>query len=1029
MKKKTLPLIIICAVVVIVIAAVAVIAVNMVKDGLIYSYDFDSDQDKISDMLVGGAEIVEGAGLNGAGLVLDGQSGYMELPTGILKDNMSFIAWVKRDSCTGYERIFDLGADDENYFFFAPTYGVAEISVNGDKSWVNVGGDKTEGVWQMYAVTVEENIVTVYIDGEQVRDPGECKYKLSEIKDSSNYLGKSHFNDPYFHGTMDEIKIYNRTLSGEEISQMYYESQRLQMLKADAGALKVPSYTYGDIELELKGSVNGSEVAWKSSSKNVLGTDGKANPKKENTDVTLTAVLTDPESGISYEQEFTVTVVAAGAEGRLSYVRDNFDLGIDYIIGDIGLASEIDGVSIVWDGGDIIGSDGSVTRPDEDTVVNLKATFSYEGSQVEGEYPVTVAAKPAAYLATYISIYEYNTGVEFAEFPSHDYTDNARTDVMFYAVSEDGESYEGINNDRPVLYPYSANCVMGVKFEYQFGSPSLFRKPDGSYGLIAANNNTTSQVLIYDTTDLINFENQREVDFGITVKNPTVEYDNLTKLYSVYFESDDGSYVVTSADMISFSSPQAAEYTKPEFVGELPVYAKTDEAAVFELTASEYDKLMKKYGGLHSVSVEYEDDDIEVKAGSEITLPETATVIYNDGSTKDMGIIWDAEAAGLDLENPAAGTYTVTGKINRPVYNSPLAECRADPYVVYNEQDGMYYFTSSYMQADLQNAYAYVIIRRAPSINELSDAEEVIIWDSNRGEADAWYWAPELHYIGGQWRMILLSTWEDSGWEATLLSCKAGGDLLDPNNWEATGKIGADSNGMKPGAFDTTYFEYNGTCYYVTPSGNNIWIATIDPDNPLEIETNFVKIGGASYAWEYNNGYPGTICDHQFVNEASSIMIHDGKIYLTYAGSTIDMHYCIGLLYADLDDDILDPASWTKHPLPLLVTADLTTTIKEPVLDENGDTLTEGEYEGSFGPGHNSITYDENGNPVVIYHARVWGENYVQSGEKYGLGDPGRHAFARSVNFDIDGIPVMNMSPEEELSSELETVTVTVVVK
>ena len=89
MKKKTLPLIIICAVVVIVIAAVAVIAVNMVKDGLIYSYDFDSDQDKISDMLVGGAEIVEGAGLNGAGLVLDGQSGYMELPTGILKASSS----------------------------------------------------------------------------------------------------------------------------------------------------------------------------------------------------------------------------------------------------------------------------------------------------------------------------------------------------------------------------------------------------------------------------------------------------------------------------------------------------------------------------------------------------------------------------------------------------------------------------------------------------------------------------------------------------------------------------------------------------------------------------------------------------------------------------------------------------------------------------------------------------------------------------------------------------------------------------
>ena len=75
------------------------------------------------------------------------------------------------------------------------------------------------------------------------------------------------------------------------------------------------------------------------------------------------------------------------------------------------------------------------------------------------------------------------------------------------------------------------------------------------------------------------------------------------------------------------------------------------------------------------------------------------------------------------------------------------------------------------------------------------------------------------------------------------------------------------------------------------------------------------------------------------------------------------------------------------------------------------------------------MTVDENGNPVVIYHARVWGENYVSSGEKYGLGDPGRHAFAHSINFDADGIPVMNMTAEQELSSELETVTITVTVE
>lgn len=1029
MKKKIL-----LSVVVVVLAAILVIAgcliyVNVIKDGLILSYDFDTNAESAQKLLSGGAVITEGAGLDGAGLVLDGASGYMQLPENILRDKMTISIWLKRDSCTGYERLFDFGSGDDSYFSFAPTFGSAVLSVGGDSSWFSMPVNRVTDEWQMFTVTADGNTYCYYLNGEPMGDPVEGKYSLSEIDDTENYIGMSRRGDPYLHGTVDEIKIYNRALSQEEIYDMYYQASITQLLKADADALDVPYYTYGELILDSAGSVNSSVIEWKSSNTRIIGNDGSVTPAGDNTDVTLTATLTDPESGISYERDFVITVVAEGPEGRLSFVRDNLDIGIEYIAGDITLINEFDGVAISWDGGELISGGGEVTRPDEDTQITLTATLSYEGSTQKAEFPVTVAAKTAAYLATYISLYEYNTGVEFAEFPSHDYTDNARTDVMFYAVSEDGESYEGINNDKPVLYPYSANCVMGTPFEYKFGSPSLFRKPDGSYGLIAANDNTTTVALIYDSRDLISFENQHEVDMGITIKNPEIVYDNAQKLYLLYFESDDGSYIATTEDLYSFSEPVKTDYSKAEFEGELPVYARPEEASVFEITAAEYDRLMKKFGGLYSVSVEYDNSPIEAESGESIALPETATVHYNDGSTKDMGIIWDTESAGLDLDSPQAGTYTVNGIINRPVYESPLAECRADPYIIYNEQDGMYYFTGSYMQADLQNAYAYVILRRASTINGLKDAEEVIIWDSSRGQADAWYWAPELHYIGGQWRMILLSTWEDSGWEATLLSCKEGGDLMDPANWEATGKIGADPNGMKPGAFDTTYFEYDGQCYYVTPSGNNIWIATFDPENPLEIKTEFVKLSGASYAWEYNNGYPGTACDHQYVNEGSSVMIHDGKIYITYAGSTIDMHYCIGLLYADLDDDILDPASWTKHPLPLLVTADLTTTIKEPVIGEDGDTLEEGEYEGIFGPGHNSVTYDENGNPVVVYHARVWGENYVQSGEKYGLGDPGRHAFVHSINFDIDGIPVMNMTPEQELSSELENVTITVTVK
>ena len=57
----------------------------------------------------------------------------------------------------------------------------------------------------------------------------------------------------------------------------------------------------------------------------------------------------------------------------------------------------------------------------------------------------------------------------------------------------------------------------------------------------------------------------------------------------------------------------------------------------------------------------------------------------------------------------------------------------------------------------------------------------------------------------------------------------------------------------------------------------------------------------------------------------------------------------MGMLTADENDDLLDPRSWSKDRYPVLQT-DVSREI--------------------YGPGHNSFTTDEEGNPVMVYHAR-----------------------------------------------------------
>ena len=84
------------------------------------------------------------------------------------------------------------------------------------------------------------------------------------------------------------------------------------------------------------------------------------------------------------------------------------------------------------------------------------------------------------------------------------------------------------------------------------------------------------------------------------------------------------------------------------------------------------------------------------------------------------------------------------------------------------------------------------------------------------------------------------------------------------------------------------------------------------------------------------------------------------------------MDYCVGMLSIDEDADILDPRLWKKERYPVLKTC---------------------EKLGIYGPGHNSFTVDEDGNDVMVYHARTEAE--INGDPLY---NPNRHAMLMKVN-------------------------------
>ncbi len=967
---------------------------------------------------------------------------YAELPASI-KDDLNYreaftVEMELIPHTTQNQFIWTIGTGFQtDYLFVNPRVGsggmrvgIKTVGQNREDLMPNTDGARlSTEEYNLVTITSSGSTLKLYVNGKEIGTLNHS-HNLDEIFSGNDqgvlgYLAKSNWNDPYSDASVTDFKIYNKTLSESEVQSGYAEMEARKALSMDADRISLPEYTLEDLNLPAKGE-SGSDITWKSSDPKVLSDDGKIQKTaSENKTVTLTATFANADTQTTAVKTFSIYVITNGLQGSLDYLIERFTPGIQYVTEDIVLPDQYEGMSIEWTGNDLITKDGKVTRPDQDTEVTLKAVFSAQGIEAEKEYKVTVAGKTAGYLATYVAKYEHNVGPEFAEYPAHKYegfnplpsydysrySDNARTDVMFYALSEDsGKTFQALNSDKAVLYPTG---------KLQMGSPSLFRKADGTYGAIASVNNTQPQIILWDSEDLLFFKNQRTITLnsqGIAVKSPKVTYDNASQKYAVHWLGGNGkAYVSRSKDLQTLETAEEAAYDIAIVTGQLPVYADVDEASVFGLTAKEMKRIQDKYGEIYSVDVDV--DDVKVGEGEEVTLPDTVDVVYNDGSTKSMGVDWNTEDSGLDLKDPKKGTYTVTGTVKQEVYNSPLAPCRADPYAIYSEKDHAYYFTGSYMQADLKNPYSRLVIRKADTLNGLTNAQEVTVWDGSKGIAQPYYWAPELHYIGGHWRIIALST--INGWQMTIFTCN-GDDPMIAEDWECTGVVKPAKNGLNLGAFDTTFFEYEGVCYYVSPSGGNIWITTFDPSDPLTPTSDLIAISKPTYSWEYN------ITTHQDIEEGSAVMIHDGKIYITYAASTVDMNYAVGLLYADLDDDIMDPASWTKYPYPVLATPDLTTTVKEPDFANGKD----GSYKGTFGPGHNSLTVDQNGNPVIVYHARDWSEDFTSGSNvaKYGLEDPGRNAYAANIHFGADGFPIFNMTSEQELADDLKTVKVTVTV-
>ncbi len=417
-----------------------------------------------------------------------------------------------------------------------------------------------------------------------------------------------------------------------------------------------------------------------------------------------------------------------------------------------------------------------------------------------------------------------------------------------------------------------------------------------------------------------------------------------------------------------------------------------------------------------ATAVETEDQSMTVTEGTKREFTGKAAVTFSDGTKKeDAFVSWYDEGGErvLSTEKLGKGPHTLTGRIS--YFDNPVIEQRADPYVIYNEDDGCYYFTSSWpAYNDAEHGYDRIVLRKSPTLAGLRDAEDHIIWEAHPSGAQSHHiWAPELHEINGTWYIYYAATGSNDVWSIRpfVLMCSDPDDLLNPDKWTEKGRF-LDKNGKEAGLFDVfsldmTCFENKGKHYVIwaykgyfpnAVPGSILLMAELDEDEPWKLSSDPVLLSEPEYDWEQVN---------EKVNEGPAVLKHNGRIYVTYSASATGPEYCMGLLSADEDADIMDAASWQKSDRPVLSSED---------------------FSDQYGPGHNSFTTDEEGHTIIVYHSRDQRcyDGKCDWAEADPLYDPCRNANFAYVRFKEDGTPVFNSTEEKETAGLAPVITITV---